>query len=175
MGLNPQMADTDGDGVSDGDELKRGMDPLAVNYDADGVPAFVEVNWDGSPAYNPYHRTLNPAGTDLSVESADTDGDGVSDLEEIAAGSSPRNQAASNRVTIASTLIIGGTNVVRWNVYSNPVSADVTFYVEYSTNVSSPWIAGGWKVSNGDTNKLEEFRFKPLGGVMFYRLRFSME
>ena len=69
--------DTDGDGLSDKEELALGLDPLvAGDFDMDGVSDFNEVHLYGT----------NPAdGNDVW---ADTDGDGVSDARELAAGTS---------------------------------------------------------------------------------------
>jgi hypothetical protein len=61
---NPDMADTDSDGVNDGQEVTDATNPLVADTDADGLS-------DG----NEKTRGTNPL-------SKDTDGDGLSDLEE---------------------------------------------------------------------------------------------
>jgi hypothetical protein len=63
--------DSDGDGLSDAEEIALGTDPLSVDADADGVPDGTEVAW----------------GT--SSWSADTDGDGLRDGQEALYGTSP--------------------------------------------------------------------------------------
>ncbi len=70
-GTDPFDADTDGDGLSDGDEVMLGTDPLAPDTDGDGLSDGDEV-------------TL---GTDPLVP--DTDGDGLSDGDEVALGTDP--------------------------------------------------------------------------------------
>lgn len=66
-GTDPNNPDTDGDGLSDGDEvLKYGTDPLNPDTDGDGLSDGDEVN-----VYNT--DPLNP----------DTDGDGLSDGDEV--------------------------------------------------------------------------------------------
>ena len=68
----PTKADTDGDGVSDGEEAKQGSDPRVADTDGDGIP-------DGEES----ERGTNP-------READSDGDGIDDKEEIERGSNPR-------------------------------------------------------------------------------------
>jgi hypothetical protein len=61
---NPNVADTDGDGVNDGQEVSDTTNPLLADTDGDGLS-------DGEEKF----RTTNPL-------AKDTDGDGLSDLEE---------------------------------------------------------------------------------------------
>ncbi|NPA75088.1 MAG: hypothetical protein GXO25_03275, partial [Euryarchaeota archaeon] len=70
VGLNPFKTDSDGDGLSDGDEFKEGTNPYSKDTDGDGL-------WDGYNASGVGEYTLgtNPL-------SNDTDGDGLSDLYE---------------------------------------------------------------------------------------------
>ena len=73
-GTDPNNPDTDGDGFSDGDEVRRGFDPLGpgkLDSDNDGFPDPEEYSF-GTDPFNP-----------------DTDGDGYSDGEEIANGFNP--------------------------------------------------------------------------------------
>jgi hypothetical protein len=73
LGTHPFLADTDGDGLADGDEVDfYGTDPLRADTDGDGLDDAEEVQTDNT----------NPL-------IADTDGDGVADAKEIAAGSDP--------------------------------------------------------------------------------------
>ena len=65
MGTNPLVADTDGDGLPDGQELNIGSSPLLVDTDSDGFTDPEEVSMGTDPA------------------SADTDGDGIPDMEEL--------------------------------------------------------------------------------------------
>jgi thiol-disulfide isomerase/thioredoxin len=64
LGLDPDNADTDGDGWNDGDEVDAGSDPLEPDTDGDGL-------LDGEE---------NDIGTDF--DNADSDGDGYSDRDE---------------------------------------------------------------------------------------------
>lgn len=67
LGTNPNNPDTDGDGISDGDEVKiYGTNPLMPDTDLDGISDYDEIfKYKTDP--------LNP----------DTDGDGLTDFEEI--------------------------------------------------------------------------------------------
>ena len=62
---HPELADTDGDGVNDGQEITDGTNPLAADSDGDGLS-------DGEEKA----RGTNPL-------LADTDGDGLSDWHEL--------------------------------------------------------------------------------------------
>ena len=67
LGTDPNNWDTDGDGLSDGDEvLKYGTDPLKADTDGDGLSDYDEI-------YKYKTDPLNP----------DTDGDGLSDGDEV--------------------------------------------------------------------------------------------
>jgi uncharacterized membrane protein/type II secretory pathway pseudopilin PulG len=73
LGTDPENPDSDGDGLLDGDEVQRGSDPTNPDTDGDGIPDGDEVQRGTDPS--------NP----------DTDEDGVSDGEEIQRGTDPRN------------------------------------------------------------------------------------
>ena len=70
-GTDPLNSDSDADGLSDGEEQTLGSDPLSADSDGDGIGDAEEV----------------AAGTDPS--SADSDGDGYTDDEEVAAYTDP--------------------------------------------------------------------------------------
>lgn len=73
VGNNPRRADTDGDGFSDREEIDYGMNPCS-SVGADGA----DGDLDGDGLIN---RKERQAGTNPSL--VDTDGDGLSDLEEV--------------------------------------------------------------------------------------------
>ncbi len=90
LGTDPKKADTDGDGLSDGDEVKKyNTNPLKADTDGDGLS-------DGDEVLK-YHTDPNKADTDGDGLSdgdevlkyhtdplkADTDGDGLSDGDEV--------------------------------------------------------------------------------------------
>lgn len=72
-GTNPRKADTDGDGLDDGWELEYGLDPLSAEG-RDGAEG--DFDNDGIENVREHDSQTNPA-------SADTDGDGLSDGEEM--------------------------------------------------------------------------------------------
>jgi formylglycine-generating enzyme required for sulfatase activity len=86
---NPDLADTDGDGVNDGQEVTDGTNPLVVDSDGDGLS-------DGDEKT----RTTNPL-------LADTDGDGYSDGYEIQFSTNPK--LASSVPTFLLNLANNGT------------------------------------------------------------------
>ena len=85
---NPQSGDTDKDGVSDADEVK-GMSNPRDPRSKPGTPApGDDADQDGVPASLEALYGLNPS-------MSDSDGDGFSDGEEIAAMTSPTNPASN--------------------------------------------------------------------------------
>ena len=74
---DPNLADTDGDGLPDGREVALGADPTRVDTDGDGLP-------DGYEA----ERGLDPA-SPLDGADADSDGDGLANGRERALGTNP--------------------------------------------------------------------------------------
>ena len=136
----------------------------------------------------------------MNVDRVDTDGDGVSDLEEIAAGSNPIDGSVSNRVLLASILAVtpntrptpnmfgspalpgvefvpnGQRMALSWNVYGNLRHVPVTFYVEITTDLVN-WIEvpGGRHVADGINNLAVTFSYPMVKGVLQHRLRVAIE
>jgi hypothetical protein len=79
-GTDPYVADTDGDGLGDGEEVELGTSPTLVDTDGGGTGDGAEVLQDGTDP-------LNPA-DDVAT---DTDGDGLTDSEEDILGTDPEN------------------------------------------------------------------------------------
>lgn len=77
-GTNPALSDTDGDGLTDLQEINEtGTDPLNVDTDADGIcDADEDSDADGLTNIEEYTN-----GT--SIFSKDTDGDSLSDYDEV--------------------------------------------------------------------------------------------
>jgi hypothetical protein len=73
-GTNPLIADTDGDGLSDGDEVNvRGTNPTNKDTDQDGLTDDREIALSANPLV------------------ADSDSDGVADSTEVVYGSNPND------------------------------------------------------------------------------------
>ena len=66
--------DTDGDGLNDCEEYELGTDPELIDTDGDGIPDSLEVKWGMDPTRDDTREDL--------------DFDGVSNLDEVLAGSS---------------------------------------------------------------------------------------
>jgi len=88
-------ADSDGDRLPDSVELIYGLSISLSDSDGDGVSDYDEVCFDGNcSAYDPYDLNANPTGTDLNANILDTDGDGVNDATEVLAGTDPLDPAS---------------------------------------------------------------------------------
>lgn len=102
-------ADSDGDGITDEEEIRLGMNP---NNPAD---ALLDEDHDGLTALEEYQRGTNPRNSDTDGDGisdgdevhgtlgfitnpllADTDGDGITDKTEIQTGSNPTNASSVN-------------------------------------------------------------------------------
>ena len=83
------LIDSDADGLGDLDERMLGTSIDYADTDGDDLSDYIEVWYDGDGAYDPYHPTTNPSGTDLDANNPDTDGDGIEDGAEIGFGTDP--------------------------------------------------------------------------------------
>lgn len=88
--LGPDL-DADGDGLLLAEEQQLGTRPDSPDSDGDGLDDGWEVRYTLDP--------LDPSGN--NGPHADLDGDGLSNLDEQAAGSSPRDPASALRVEVA--------------------------------------------------------------------------
>jgi len=102
---DPASSDTDGDGLTDGEEVAAGLSPHYVDTDRDGLPDDWELSYGLDPrsadgtngatgdfdedGLSNLGEYLN--GTDPSDMGGDTDDDGVSDATEIQQGSDPND------------------------------------------------------------------------------------
>ena len=104
-GTNPTVADTDGDGLTDGQEVNTsGTDPLNRDTDGDGLSDNVELavygtnpllaDTDGDGLTDGQEVTLLP--TPTNPLSKDSDGDGLPDKWEVDNGLLPMSAAGVN-------------------------------------------------------------------------------
>ena len=80
-GTSPTNADTDGDGLKDGEEVGRDTNPLSADSDGDGL----KDGWEVANGLDP----LVSSGDDGA--DADPDGDGLTNLQEQQRGTDPLN------------------------------------------------------------------------------------
>jgi hypothetical protein len=118
-GLDPTLPDTDQDGLMDGIELRMGLDPTPGHVDA--IPGCnAALDEDGDRLNTCEERVL---GTDSCV--ADTDGDGLPDLVEALAYTNPlvpEDLLDSDRD--------GLPNISEVEAHGDPLSADIAFRTE---------------------------------------------
>lgn len=122
-GTNPSAADSDGDGLSDYEELRvHGTNPLYWDTDGDVLGDYVEVHRYGT---NPLLQDSDGDGLSDSFElldyltdplAADTDGDGLIDSEEKRLGCHPK------KVDTDGDGLYDGDEVIVWR--TNPVLPD---------------------------------------------------
>jgi len=170
---NPMIADTDGDGLSDGAEVHYyGTNPTLVDSDGDGLADGAEVLTHGT-----------------SPTTADTDGDGVNDGVEIEGGSNP-----NDRYSVPSTFVFttapdqsiqlraeglvatftaqgatifendgeSGASVVTYRLQS-VMAESVTLFAATTTTATQPAIDEGLRVRYVHNSAVTEF-YEPHGG-----------
>lgn len=90
-GTDPLSADSDGDGLSDSEEIENGTDPNNADTDGDGLSDGDEVNTYGTDPTNvdsdgdglSDYDEVITYNTDPNDANGDADGDGLSDVDEI--------------------------------------------------------------------------------------------
>jgi len=93
-GLPP---DSDGDNLTDEQELVVGTDPSNPDTDGDGIADGVEIVTPGNPEDRDHNGVIDALEA-ANVHPQDTDGDGVADALEIRLGLSLNQQTSSARV-----------------------------------------------------------------------------
>lgn len=96
FGTDPENPDSDGDGLLDGDEVQRGSDPTNPDTDGDGLADGDEVQRGTDPTNPDSDGDGIPDGEEVQrgtdPRNADSDGDGLPDGEEIQRGTDPLNR-----------------------------------------------------------------------------------
>lgn len=113
--------DSDNDGISNGDEKRLGLDPRRADSDGDGLSDYEEMNiyfTDPKRADSDNDGLLD--GEEIKFKSspikADTDGDGLMDFEEFVRGSNPLD------IDSDKDGLLDGDEVKKYN--SDPAKAD---------------------------------------------------
>lgn len=140
-GTDPELSDTDGDGVSDYDEVRDGWTVTAINQiDANRYPAKVF----SSPIYADYDGDLvsdaQEKSRGLDPYNADTDGDGINDnVDNDIAGAPLSNSLIVERIDLTTVRVSGSVSS------SSP---------QELANVTLDWGDGSpQEMWNGGTNK----------------------
>ncbi len=139
IGTNPKIADTDGDGINDGDELnKYNTNPLAKDSDKDGLNDYEEIFT--------YKTDAN---------SSDTDGDELSDYAEIITYKSNPNKKDTDGDSLGD-----GYEVNKYK--TNPIKKDtdgdgLDDNIELNKFKSNPLLKD---TDNGGTDDFTEFKRK---------------
>lgn len=171
---NPQVADTDGDGLKDGVETNTGeykstsdtgTNPLKADTDGDGLKDGVE---NPNLPYNPANAAAQPGTSPLK---ADTDNDTFSDGIEIANGSNPTlssSTPATSGLLVADTFDDGVVDDTRWIVDTAIVTGGAAVVEEgghmrltgrgyfYTAQEFDPaalggvYVSGKWTFQSGD-------------------------
>jgi hypothetical protein len=118
LGTDPNNPDTDGDGLSDGDEVNKfHTDPLKADTDGDGIPDGLEIKLGTNP--------LNP----------DTDGDGIPDGIELKLGLDPLvpdvTTTVQGRVLDGSNNPVAGASVVVFGLITGVTDKTGFFSIQH--------------------------------------------
>ena len=153
---NPNVADTDGDGISDGQEALDGTNP---NDDCDsnnGTP-LGSSDCDGDGLTNAEETTgvddpstpIDPNGNTTNPNVMDTDGDGISDGQEALDGTNPNDDCDSN----------GGTPLATSDCDNDGLINDDEFLAgtdPFNPDSDGDGIADGQEVNTDGTDPLND-------------------
>ncbi|NND54027.1 MAG: hypothetical protein HKN56_03525 [Gammaproteobacteria bacterium] len=142
LNIPANSADTDGDGVNDGDEISIYMtDPTAVDTDGDGLD-------DGYEATN----GLDPTASNRAV---DTDGDLIDDVSEFNVGTDPFDAASTPPFTDDYVESFeSGVLPANWTV---PASATAGFVPTQVTANDGSWSIESEQISQNFQQSIVEF------------------
>jgi hypothetical protein len=103
--------DSDADGLSDAEELLLGSDPLNPDTDGDGYGDLLEATYPGTFHIHQFDPGCPPE------QRGDSDGDGLTDCEEIFVGTSPSNYDTDGD---------GVPDGIEWKAHTLPAVPDLS-------------------------------------------------
>ena len=160
---DPQCWDTDGDGLSDGDEVVRGTHPLLWDTDRDGLPDGLEVELGTDPVARDSDEDGIPDGWEHDHAPfdplvpfdglADADGDGLSNADEISIHGTDWQSADTDGDGIADTNeVAAGTDPLLWDTDGDGIAdlAEATLGTSAtSSDTDGDGCPEGWEVRYG--------------------------
>jgi len=167
LNTNPLLADTDSDGLSDGDEVNSyGTDPLRTDTDSDGLSDADELNLygtnplsadsdnDGMPDGWEVANGLNPSLD--SDASDDADSDGLTNLEEYMIGTDFQDSDTDNDGMPDGWEMLYGFNPLADDALSDADSDGLTNLEEYTqqtdpqdTDTDDDGMPNAWETAYG--------------------------
>ena len=166
-GTDPQAADTDGDGLSDGDEVAlHRTDPLKADSDGDGLADMHELGlgtdpmspdtdgdglldgWEAAHGLDP----LVPSGDDGA--DADIDGDGLTNIQEQRRGADPHDaDTDGDGLSDGQEVNVHGTSPTVADTDGDGLNdgEEVNVYGTSPTNTDTDGdgLPDGWEIDNG--------------------------
>ena len=184
---NPLVADTDGDGLSDGYEVNTSLsNPLLADTDKDGLsdgaeikthstnPLLADSDGDGLDDARELELGLNPL--DEEDVTADSDGDGYSNLDEIYSGTD-HTSAASVPELHDWAMNQGNAAQNGFQPYRlNETNFSARWSKQFSTTVYEPAIADGHVFmvqTSGSSNRYDVLSLSAVDGKQQWRQVFS--
>lgn len=133
---NDHDTDSDGDGILDANEHGPYGPCFAADSDRDGTPDFLDLDSDNDGISDA--DEVGTTNTNPTV--ADTDGDGFTDLAELAAGTDPNNPASGIPDTDFFVILpYEGAHVIKQLTFSTDLRvADVYFLIDATGSMGGP-------------------------------------